>query len=83
MHKFRCFNFFYKERLPYFNEVSVKAPKSSLSSRNSYNKLKQSFQKASTGQSDLSFTGPALLNKISEEIKITFSTFKHNIKRNY
>ena len=85
MHEFHCFKFFYKQCPHYLNEVFVKAPKSSWSSRNDYNKLQQPFHKTSTSQNALSFIGSALLNKIPGKIKITspISIFKHNLKRHY
>ena len=53
--------------------------------RNSYHKLKQPFRNTSIGQSTLSFFGPALWNKIPEEIKRTpsLNTFKHSLKKYY
>ena len=69
--------------LHYLNEVFIKAPESSSSLRNSYKKLQQLFRK--TGQNALSFNGPALWNKIPEEIKRTtnLNAFKHNLKKHY
>ena len=63
----------------------MKAPESSSSLRNSYQKFQQSFCKANTGQNALSFNGPALQNKVPEEIKRTtkLSAFKHNLKKHY
>ena len=44
----------------------MKAPESSSSLRNSYQKLQQTFRKIDTGQNALSFIGLALWNKIPE-----------------
>ena len=61
-----------------------KAPESSSSLRNSYQKLQQPFRKTNTGQNALSFIGLALWNKVPEKIKRTnLNTFKHNLKKNY
>ena len=69
----------------YLNEVFMKAPESSSSLRNSYQKLQQPFCKTNTVQNALSFIGPALWNKVLEEIKrtTTLNAFKHNLKKYY
>ena len=61
----------------------MKAPESRSSLRNSYKKLQLPFRKTSTGQNVLSFIGPALWNKVPEEVKRTtnLNTFKHNLKK--
>ena len=65
-------------------EVFMKVPESSSSLRNSYQKLQQPFRKTNTGQIALSFIGPALWNKVPEEIKRTnLNAFKHNLKKHY
>ena len=63
----------------------MKAPESSSSLRNRYQNLQQPFRKTSTGQNALSFIGPALLNKLPEEIKriANLNIFKHNLKKHY
>ena len=63
----------------------MKAPESSSSLRNSYQKLQQLFRKTSIGQNALSFIGPALWNKVPDEIKRTtnLNEFKHNLKKHY
>ena len=63
----------------------MKAPESSSSLRNSYQKLQQPFRKTNTGQNALSFIGPALWNKVPEEIKIitNLNAFKHNLEKHY
>ena len=63
----------------------MNAPESSSSLRNSYQKLQQPFRKTNTGQNALSFIGPALWNKVPEEIKRTtnLNAFKHNLKKHY
>ena len=53
----------------------MKAPESSSSLRNSYQKLHQSFRKTNTDQNALSFIGPALKNNLN--------AFKHNLKKHY
>ena len=44
----------------YLNEIFLKAPESSSSLRNSYQKLQQPFRKTNTGQNALSLIGPTL-----------------------
>ena len=63
----------------------MKAPESSSSLRNSYQKLQQPFRKTNIGQNALSFIGPALWNNAPEEIKRTtnLNAFKHNLKEHY
>ena len=60
----------------------MKATETSSSLRNSYHKLQQPFRKTNTGQNALSFIGPALWNKVLDEIKRTtnLNAFKHNLK---
>ena len=62
-----------------------KAPESSSSLRNSFQKLQQPFRKTNTGQNALSFIGPALWNKDTKKIKrtINLNTFKYNLKKHY
>ena len=70
----------------YLNAVFMKAPESSSSLRNSYQKLQQPFPKTNTGQNALSFIGPALWNKVPKEIKRTIlnlNAIKHNFKELY
>ena len=52
--------YFDNQCLHYLNEVFMKAPESSSSLRNSYQKLQQPFRKTNAGQNVLSFTGPVL-----------------------
>ena len=63
----------------------MKASESSSSLRNSYYKLQQPFRKTNSGQNALSFIGPALLYKVTEEIKrtVNLNAFKHNLKKHY
>ena len=63
----------------------MKAPESSSSLRNNYQKLQQPFRKTTTGQNALSFIGPAWWNKVTEEIKriTNLNVFKHNLKKHY
>ena len=67
----------------YLNEVFMKAPESSSSLRNSYQKLQQPFRKTNTGQNALTFTGLALWNKFPKEIRKTtnLNVFKQNLKK--
>ena len=69
----------------YLNEAFMKAPLSSSSLRNSYQKLQQPFRKTNIGQNTLPFIGLALWNKVPEEIQRTtnLNTFKHNLKTHY
>ena len=55
-----AFKYFDNQCPHYLNEVFMKAPKSSSSLRNSYQKLRQPFRKTNTGQHVLSLIGPAL-----------------------
>ena len=70
---------------PLFECAFMKAPESSSSLRNSYQKLQQPFRKTNTGQNALSFIGLALWNKVPEEIKriTNLNAFKHNLKKHY
>ena len=79
------FKYFDNQCPHYLNEVFMKAPESSSSLRNSYQKLQQPFRKTNTGQNTLSFIGPALWNKVPEEIKriTNLNIFKHNLKKHY
>ena len=63
----------------------MKAPESSSSLRNSFEKLQQPFRKTSTSQNALSFIGPGLWNKIPEEIKRTtnLNKIEYNLKKHY
>ena len=79
------FKYFDNQCPHYLHEVFMKAPESSSSLRNSYQKLQQPFRKTNTGRNALSFIGPALWNKIPEEIKriTNLNVFKHNLKKHY
>ena len=80
-----AFKYFNNQCINYLNEVFIKAPKSSLSLRNSYQKLQQPFHKTSTSENAFSFIDPTLWNKIPKETKRTIyiNTFKHNLKKFY
>ena len=69
----------------YLNEVFMKAPESSSSLRNSYQKRQQPFRKTNTAQNAFSFIGPAWWNKFPEEIKRTtnLNAFNYNLKKHY
>ena len=58
----------------------MKAPESTSSLRNRYEKLQQPFHKTNTGQNALSFIGPALW-KIKRITNL--NVFKHNLKKHY
>ena len=70
------FKYFDNKCPHYLNEVFKKAPESSLSLRNSYQKLQEPFCKTSTGQNALSFIGPEEIKRITNLIG-----FKHNLKK--
>ena len=80
-----AFKYFDNQCPHYLNEVFMKAPESSSSSKNSYQKIQQPFCRTSTVQNGLSFIGPGFWNKIPEEIKRTtnLNTIKHNLKKHY
>ena len=61
----------------------MKTPDSSSSLIDSYHKLQHPYRKTNTGQNALSFIGPSLWNKVSEEIKRTTNqnAFKHNLEK--
>lgn len=79
------FKYFGNQCRHYVNEVCIKGPKSTLSLRNSCQKLKQLLRKTSIGRNALFCIGPSLSKKIPEEIKRTtnLNTFKHCLKKNY
>ena len=79
------FKYFDNQCPHYLNEVFMKTPGSSSSLRNGYQKLHQPFRKTNSGQNALSFIGPALWNKVLEEIKriTNLNPFKHNLKKHY
>ena len=77
-----AFKYFDNQCPHYLNEVFMKAPESSSSLRNSYQKLQQPFRKTNTGQNALSFTCPALWNKVPEEIKRITNLNSNTILRN-
>ena len=80
-----AFKYFDHQCPHYLNEVFMKAPESISSLRNSYQKLQQLFCKTNTGQNALPFIGPALWNKVPDEIKRTANLHasKHNLKKHY
>ena len=80
-----AFKYFDSKWPHYLNEVFMKAPESSSSLRNSYQKLQQPFRKTSTGQNALPLIGSALWNKVPEEIKraTNLNALKHNLKKHY
>ena len=67
-HCVNSFSFkYFDNQCPYYlNEAFMKAPESSSSLRNSYQKFQQPFHKTNTGQNVLPFIGPALWNKVPE-----------------
>ena len=80
-----AFKYFDNQCPHYLNEIFIKAPESSSSLGNSYQKLQQPFRKINTGQNALSFIGSALWNKVPEEIKRTtnLNALKHYLKKHY
>ena len=79
------FKYFVNQCSHYLNDVFMKAPECSSSLRNSYQKLQQSFRKTNASENALSFIGPALWNRVREEIRRTtnLNAFKHNLKKHY
>ena len=78
-----AFKYFDNQYPHYLHEVFMKAPAPSNSSlRNSFQKLQQPFRKTLV---KMSFIGPALWNKVPEEIKRTtnLNAFKGNLKKHY
>ena len=80
-----AFKYFDNQCPHHLNEAFMKAPENSSSLRNSYQKLRQAFHKANTGQNPLSFIGPELWNKVLKQIKRTtnLNAFKHYLKKHY
>ena len=69
----------------YMIEVFRPAENMRINARNNFLKLNHPFRKTSTGQKGLSYSGPAIWNRIPEIIKKTrnLNTFKHKIKHYY
>ena len=67
------------------NEVFRPAENIRINTRNSYLKLSHPFRKNSTGQNSLSYSEPAIWNRIPEIFKKTkhLNTFKHKMKQYY
>ena len=63
--------YFNNQCINYLNEVFIKAPKSSLSLRYSYQKFQQTLRKFNTGRNAFSFIDSTLWNKIFKETKRT------------
>ena len=63
----------------------MKAPESSSSLRNSYQRLQRPFRKTNAIENVLSFIIPALWNKVPKEIKrkTDLNEFKHSLKKHY
>ena len=80
-----AFKYFDNQCPQYLNEVFMKATESTLSLRNSDQKLQQPSCKTNIGQNALSFIGLALWNKVAGEIKriTNLNAFKHNLKKHY
>ena len=74
-----AFKYFDNQCPHYLNEVFMKAPESSSSLRNNYQKRQQPFHKTNTGQNTIPCIGSALGNKVPEESKRTtnLNAFKH------
>ena len=69
------------KQIPILLEVSRAAENIRITARNSYLKLGDPFQKTSTRQNSLSYSGPAIWNRISEILKKTknFNTFFYSL----
>ena len=67
------------------NKVFRPAENIKINKKNSYVKLSHPFRKGNTGQNSLSYTGPAIWNRIPESLKKTknVNTFKHKMKHYY
>ena len=68
-----------------FNEVFTKAPQSTLSLGNNYQKCQQPLCKTNTDKNALSFIGLALWNKVPKQINRTtnLDAFKQNLKTHF
>ena len=77
------FKFFNDQCPAYMSDVFLPAGNSRVSTRNSYLKLNQPFRKTTRGQNSLSYIGPSVWNKLSENTKSckNVNTFKHNVKK--
>ena len=78
-----AFKFFNNKSPAYTNDIFVPFGKDRDSTRNSYKKLSQPFRQTTQGQNSLSYIGPSVWNKLSENIKKckNVNIFKHNVKK--
>ena len=80
-----AFKFFNNECPTYMSDIFLPVTNRRVSTRNSFLKLDQPFRKTTQGQSSLSYIGPAVWNKLPENIKNckNVNTFKHEVKKHY
>ena len=80
-----AFKFFNKDCPSYMSDIFLPVSNRRVSTRNSFHKLDQPFRKTTQGQNSLSYIGPAVWNKLPENIKncTNVNTFKHDIKKHY
>jgi len=78
------FKYFAKKTPYYIGELFENLENRSISTRNSFLKLRQPSVKTNFGKKALFFTAPALWNKLSCDLKQckSVNSFKHAIKRN-
>ena len=81
----QAFKFFNSTTPLYMNDVFSPAELTNLSTRNSFQRLKQPFRKTNQGQNCLSYMGPSVWNKLPQKVKNTknLNTFKHNVKAHF
>ena len=79
------FKFFKNQGPAYMSDIFLPDGNNRVSTRNSYNKLIQPFRRTTQGQNSLSYIGPSVWNKLSENTKKcnNVNTFKHNVKKHY
>ena len=80
-----AFKFFSNKSPSYMADIFIPVGKDRASTRNSYQKLSQPFRKTTQGQNSLSYLGPSIWNKLSENLKKckSVNTFKHTVKNSY
>ena len=78
----QAFKFFNNTTPLYMDDIFGPAELSNLSTRNSFQRLKQPFRKTNQGQNCLSYMSPSVWNKLPQKVKNTknLNTFKHNVK---
>ena len=80
-----AFKFFNNKSPDYMTDIFLPVDNYRASTRNSYKKLTLPFRKTTQGQNSLSYIGPSVWNKLSENIKScnNINTFKHNVKKHF